>query len=459
MASKLTGGLPDVDDDEHNSETSHLLTPVNTTAARVHGHHNDGSTTRRAFDEVDAFMPRLSEDIIKSSFPSFSRYTERRETGETTFLSTYGSTGSNIMANDGANAERSSPSSAFQATTGTSGIPTGVDTTDVTISTAGLKTPQPAGGKWRLDDFNSNTPLNDTSGSTGPQESSNGPPPTVPRAPLTNRIVPLTASRPSQQTAATDATMEPIPVTTYGGDLYSSSNNTSNSRRINIIRAWIGLIVVAIFSFAISALWRTVNLQGKQITALMNRMDTIDSNFREFKHDTEEKLAKLTWDLNFISNQEKQFESSTQTSFDQTKKQITLLQANDSATSQKVTTLASEITQHDAIITRLNNRTSNAEVLDQLKLTKQHVSLQLASTKEDIAGSLDATRRNVSDQLIRSHNELNHTIHYMRSLVSSAAEEIYAVQEDVTGQLSQMEDHLQTTVSDLNAVSMVLSLG
>lgn len=98
----------------------------------------------------------------------------------------------------------------------------------------------------------------------------------------------------------------------------------------------------------------------------------------------------------------------------------------------QLSSLSIELSAHDGILIRLTNRTTNADVLDELHTTKTYISEQLAVTKDDVTAKLSSTEKKLN------------------SVVLGATTSIQAAQRNVTLQLSAMEVSLAATVGTLN---------
>ena len=108
---------------------------------------------------------------------------------------------------------------------------------------------------------------------------------------------------------------------------------------------------------------------------------------------------------------------------------------DDSKTSElesQLSSLSSELSAHDGILIRLSNRTTNADVLDELHTTKAYLSEQLAVTKDDVSAKLSSTERKLN------------------GVVLGATTSIQSAQRNVTLQLAAMEVSLAATVDTLN---------
>jgi hypothetical protein len=117
--------------------------------------------------------------------------------------------------------------------------------------------------------------------------------------------------------------------------------------------------------------------------------------------------------------------------------------------------MSSQLDQHDKLLTKLSNRTSNAEVLEKLKTTKESLMTELVMTKSQVAETLDITSKNVSIQLDNTRKEVGNSVYLMKAVVLDAEGHIYGVQQNVTNQLDSMTRALNHTVENLNVAVML----
>lgn len=232
--------------------------------------------------------------------------------------------------------------------------------------------------KWGLDDFGSdskkNTPIsysnpdmelgigrdaslvsNGPSGMTGQSSQPSQPS----RKPPANRLAPASAA--------------------------STNNSSSNSSKSNAPASsmssssiCLGILVFGVFAalslLGFMTLRHSIEQQSRKLQGISARIDELKSDLSKYKVETDSKFLKINNDLKYIQDQEVQLESFAKREIGQTKSDISSVQSEQSATWEKITSLAGDVKTHDSIISRLNNRTSNAEVLDQLKLTKKYVA-------------------------------------------------------------------------------------
>lgn len=114
------------------------------------------------------------------------------------------------------------------------------------------------------------------------------------------------------------------------------------------------------------------------------------------------------------------------------------------------------------IIDRLNNRTTNADVLDQLKVTYSQLKADMGGMKEAVDDALKNTQTNIDSQL-RSNNEfvqeaqkkargeLQETEIHVQAILDKANDQVHQLQSNVSKEMGSMEGFLKETVRRLNA--------
>ncbi len=115
-----------------------------------------------------------------------------------------------------------------------------------------------------------------------------------------------------------------------------------------------------------------------------------------------------------------------------------------------------------SIITRLSNRTTNADVLEQLHVTygqmqgdvdrvKGEVNLALHQTQIDINAQLESNNKVFEDAQNKATDALHDTEDHVKDIIHEANEHIHFMQDNVTAQMGQMQGFVDSTVERLNA--------
>jgi hypothetical protein len=133
----------------------------------------------------------------------------------------------------------------------------------------------------------------------------------------------------------------------------------------------------------------------------------------------------------------------------------------DTNYSKHFSSLSSIVDSHEKELVRLSNGTTNADVLDKLKATKEEVGSALEETKEEVSNSLQTVQRNVSEQVAASQRaldstqqavsqHLNATLGTVNKVVYEATSHIHEVRHNVSVQLEGMNQQLSRTVAQLS---------
>ena len=126
-----------------------------------------------------------------------------------------------------------------------------------------------------------------------------------------------------------------------------------------------------------------------------------------------------------------------------------------------ITSILGELGIHQAVLDRLSNGTSNADVLDKLKLTEANVAMELTEVKGDVVDSLNKSKQMIYNQLTSNMEEMENTKKEiesqmkatqkkMKSVLTETTSNIYEVEKNVTVQLDTMESQLGATSSALD---------
>lgn len=189
---------------------------------------------------------------------------------------------------------------------------------------------------------------------------------------------------------------------------------------------------------------------SNRIFSLTDRIESIKNDLTDLRTKSAMKFESLKNDLIALDTREDSLDSFTHTQFSTLSDNFSALNEQQTAVHSEVSVIGNQINEHDKLLAKLSNRTSNAEVLDKLKETKLTVFSELDHTKLLVADALDKSNRNVSKGLQQTHTELNSTVSYMKNVIAAATVEIFSIQSEVNGHLSDIEKNLKTTVADLN---------
>ncbi len=110
---------------------------------------------------------------------------------------------------------------------------------------------------------------------------------------------------------------------------------------------------------------------------------------------------------------------------------------------ESTASLLSTVREHDRMLVRLSNGTSNADVLDRLEETKMAVANQMANTQYHVDQKLMGAQRNVTEML-------GSKVHEMQNVVSKATTNINEMERNITGRLNRMSEQLSVTVDEVN---------
>ncbi len=135
-------------------------------------------------------------------------------------------------------------------------------------------------------------------------------------------------------------------------------------------------------------------------------------------------------------------------------------QQRDNVTS-KYYALDGQLQAVQNVINRLNNRTTNADVLAELKATYAKLTVDMTDVKSAVDGALKNTQTNIDAQ-IKSNNdfvlqaqnkargELERTEKHVQDILDRANAQVHQLQWNVSEQMGSMESFLEDTVRRLN---------
>jgi hypothetical protein len=113
------------------------------------------------------------------------------------------------------------------------------------------------------------------------------------------------------------------------------------------------------------------------------------------------------------------------------------------------------------VIGRLDNRTTNADVLDQLKKTHGELLVDMDKVKADVGTALADTQRSMNAQLTsnsefvleaqnKARSELVKTEVHVQNILDAANNHVHQLQHNVSDQMQRMVVFMQDTVARLN---------
>jgi hypothetical protein len=131
-----------------------------------------------------------------------------------------------------------------------------------------------------------------------------------------------------------------------------------------------------------------------------------------------------------------------------------------STLSHKLKDVRDSLSYQEYQINRLSNGTSNADVLDKLKETREEVKYRLEREHSQVFSAMEESRRNVSQRLeqnsielavtkARVESSLTETVEYMQEVVGVASTNIRSMQRNVTIEIDAMTKHVEKIVHKL----------
>jgi hypothetical protein len=225
----------------------------------------------------------------------------------------------------------------------------------------------------------------------------------------------------------------------------SSSSKTSSGRSKSSSRRTCGDIClnVFIFFFFVALLSGLVYLKvdtDENIQNLQNELDSVKKDYQSAQAYNIEQISILQRSFTKLKSEEEDFQLSTIQHVNIVEK---VVEKQNATASAQIGHIWTTLDDHAYKLNRLSNGTSNADVLDKLAETKEHINTQLTSTQSTILAQLTQTQQNVSQQL-------DSTVIQMKEVVSSASMHIREVENNVTTKLGGMSQKLTATVSEVN---------
>jgi hypothetical protein len=188
-----------------------------------------------------------------------------------------------------------------------------------------------------------------------------------------------------------------------------------------------------------AALFYTNQQSSQQISQLQDSILAI-------RYDYDMRITAIVDNITALQTTERKFEADTDGSLNTLSH--TLKDVRDSLSYQEYQ------------INRLSNGTSNADVLDRLKETREEVKSRLEREHGQVFSALQESQRNVSQRLeqnsielaatkARVESSLTETVQYMQEVVGVASTNIRSIQRNVTLEIDAMTEHVQKIVHKL----------
>lgn len=190
--------------------------------------------------------------------------------------------------------------------------------------------------------------------------------------------------------------------------------------------------------------------QDKKISDLSSQLMMLNEKFDKYQISTQEDLDKYRVQFQELWEESNSIKTNVKNEIISLGTNISYIYASQQKSYNLVSQLTEKVADHNEMLIKLLNRTSNAEVLDKLEETKFSLLDEMKNTKLDVSSNLERTSFNVSRQLDKTHTELEKSVQQMQGVVHDAEYHIYDVQYNVTEKLNQMSLALNDTVSNLN---------
>lgn len=108
--------------------------------------------------------------------------------------------------------------------------------------------------------------------------------------------------------------------------------------------------------------------------------------------------------------------------------------------------------KHEYELGRLNNHTSNADVLDELKKVRTHMDESLQSTLTTVNEEVDLVRGNLTQQLKASREEMDSISDHVSHVIDAGTRHMHEMEDSVAFQLSNTSTALNVTLETVNSV-------
>eukprot|EP00981_Chlorochromonas_danica_P002250 scaffold437_cov168-Ochromonas_danica.AAC.67 len=209
-------------------------------------------------------------------------------------------------------------------------------------------------------------------------------------------------------------------------------SNPSSHRLFSILNLILFFLIVCLGWVKYDSDHRIGDLSA-QIATLSTRLEKVEKQ-------SDANFFLLTDNLQTVQEKEKELESFASGLGDNV---VQLNRSHDA--------LSRVVGDHGKALARLSNGTSNADVLDKLRETKESLAKEMDLTKRNVSAVVSASQEEVETAKAVVTQRLDHTVLTVRAVVQNATEHIHQVQRNVTGQLDGMSARLAATVADLSA--------
>ncbi len=173
---------------------------------------------------------------------------------------------------------------------------------------------------------------------------------------------------------------------------------------------------------------------------MMQNIQNLSSRLDFYQHNTQDKVHSLHESMKSLNNKTDSREHKIDSALD---------------------SLSIKFSDMDTVINRLNNRTTNADVLDKLEKTHNKLESEMKDTTEEVESRLHDATKGIRSQLEANLKQINNTRLFMErqlqqtvlvvdDIVDTATDNIHGIEKNVTRQLHYMEDSLDKTVQKLN---------
>ena len=128
------------------------------------------------------------------------------------------------------------------------------------------------------------------------------------------------------------------------------------------------------------------------------------------------------------------------------------LEERNGDTHYQIACLSNITAIHEKMLIRFTNRTTNADVLDELHTVKDELNQRMVQTSLDIEKDMVLINHNVSKQLLHSKKEENNVLKHAHTVVNNASDTIHGIQSDMLDQMVTMSVTLNTTLSSVTSI-------
>ena len=230
------------------------------------------------------------------------------------------------------------------------------------------------------------------------------------------------------------------------------NNNVTHRQYNNRYFNYLNIVYIICFGVIITALVYMKLNYDDQITQLKIQLENLNKDLIGIKLEMIKQDESIINKIDTIRSIEDNYQSITYMKID--------------ALYSNITSIDKMVFNHEGELIRLLNHTNNADVLDQLQLTKHQVQSMLENEHNQIVSHIEASTKDVSDKLKQSNLELQATqrkidehldqsVLNMKHVVDIATLQIQMVQEQVTDQMENITQHVDIIVHELtNAVDL-----